>query len=64
MKPSLSYTELTLSLAMFITRFEFEKNETMTPEDMVTYDVFTAGFKGSRPRVSVSEVIVTPEFQG
>ena len=39
---------------MFITRFDFTKDETMTPEDMETYDAFTAGFKGSGPRVKVS----------
>ncbi|KAL0939306.1 cytochrome p450 [Colletotrichum truncatum] len=51
---NLAYAEITLALAMFMSRFNFEKDTTLSKEDLELRDSFTFGFVGSGPCVKVS----------
>ncbi|KAL4899883.1 hypothetical protein BDW74DRAFT_105802 [Aspergillus multicolor] len=51
---NLAYAELALALAMFTTRFDFTRDETMTPQDVEVFDGFIIGFRGSGTRVRVA----------
>lgn len=49
---SLANAELTLALAMIISRFDIVPDETMTDVDMYSFDGFTISYKdGSGPRI-------------
>ncbi|AEO69084.1 uncharacterized protein THITE_43879 [Thermothielavioides terrestris NRRL 8126] len=53
---NLAYAELTLALAMLTARFDFTPDDTMSKEDVEVIDNFTAGFRGSGPRLKFSNL--------
>ncbi|KAH7205127.1 cytochrome P450 [Fusarium redolens] len=53
---NLAHAELTIALAMFTSRFDMVNDGTTKDEDHEVIDSFTAGFRGTGPRVKVSPV--------